>query len=295
MRGRAAGGAGGASAEGEDGGTGYSRAVRRIEQEEFARGHVGPADPPVEPRPAATVVLARPSAGSAAHGLEVLLLRRPVEARFAAGAYVFPGGVIDPADRDPGLADLFGAPRREGAEETAALAAGVRELFEETGILPADRRPPEPATRRAREELLADRTTLRRIAAELDVSFRALEAVYFARWITPELLARRYDTRFFLAVPGGGAWPEPRLTAEHTTWLWIGPREAVERFHAGGLPMLFPTWKTLEQLGRFESLEEALEALRSRPVEPVRPRLVLEEGGRVRPVMPGDPGYERGR
>lgn len=264
-------------------------AAERIEQQEFARGHIAAGEEPVEPRPAATVVPARPAAGPP---FEVLLLRRPESSRFAAGAYVFPGGVIDPGDRDPVLRAALG--RSDAApEETAALAAGIRELFEETGILPADR-PPGPERRaRAREALLADRTTLAEAVEGLGLTFHDLRAVYFARWITPERLSRRYDARFFLVAPGPGGWPEPELGREHTGYLWAGPAEAVEQFHRGELPMLFPTWKSLERLARFRGLEEALAELGTREVETVRPRLVVEEG-RVRPVMPGDPGYERG-
>lgn len=52
------------------------------------------------PRPAATVLLLRDAstAGGAATGIEVLMTRRSATASFAPGAYVFPGGGIDPAD-----------------------------------------------------------------------------------------------------------------------------------------------------------------------------------------------------
>ncbi|MFO7588738.1 MAG: hypothetical protein R6X22_11825, partial [Gemmatimonadota bacterium] len=62
--------------------------TERIEREELARGQVAPGDEPAVPRPAATIVLAR-DRGAAPY--DVLLLRRPSAARFAAGAYVFPG------------------------------------------------------------------------------------------------------------------------------------------------------------------------------------------------------------
>lgn len=59
-------------------------------------------------------------------GLETLLLERPHFSRAFAGAWVFPGGKVDPADRTAadgtGLDDL-----------AAAQRAGLRELFEETG------------------------------------------------------------------------------------------------------------------------------------------------------------------
>src|SRR6185312_14526475 len=92
---------------------------------------------PVRPHPAATVVLLRPGAD----GLEVLLTRRPSTMAFAAGMMVFPGGRVDAADSDPGLAArsaLTPAAAAErlggGAEPELAAAlhvAAIRELFEE--------------------------------------------------------------------------------------------------------------------------------------------------------------------
>lgn len=258
--------------------------LERIEREELARGRRAADEPPAEPRPAATVVPARPGG----KGFEVLLLRRPETSRFAAGAYVFPGGTLDPGDGAPELTDRL-PPVAPGEE--AALAAALRELFEETGILPAI--PPTDASRaveEARRGLLEGRRSLAEVARELDLRFGELEVVYFARWITPEKLRRRYDTRFFLAALPEPV-PEPRLTAEHTAHAWVTPSEARRRFLAGELPMLFPTWKTVERLARFGSLEDALGRLGAEEVETLRPRLLTREG-RVRPVLPGDPGWE---
>ena len=77
--------------------------------------------PPVEPRQAATVIVLR---GGGA-GLEVLLLRRNPEARFMGGAWVFPGGAVDPAD---------GAAAAGTGADGAHRAAAVREVAEEAGL-----------------------------------------------------------------------------------------------------------------------------------------------------------------
>ena len=77
--------------------------------------------PPVEPRQAATVIVLR---GGGA-GLEVLLLRRTPEARFMGGAWVFPGGAVDPAD---------GAAAAGTGADGAHRAAAVREVAEEAGL-----------------------------------------------------------------------------------------------------------------------------------------------------------------
>ncbi len=70
---------------------------------------------PTTPRPAATVILLRGSGDP----LEVLLVQRNPEARFMGGAWVFPGGSVDP---------------REGEGDRAVRAAAIREVAEEAGI-----------------------------------------------------------------------------------------------------------------------------------------------------------------
>lgn len=252
------------------------RIQRVIEEEEFARGHVEPGSLPVEPRPAATICLAR----AAASGFDVLLLRRPLASRFAAGAHVFPGGTIDPEDRSPAALE-----RLVGGEisEPEALFAALREAFEETGLLlAAAGQDPEAAAKvlAGRDRLLAGETTFPELLAESDVELDASSAVYFTRWITPVQLDRRYDTRFFLARHPGG---EPRLTREHTDFRWLEPSVALELFGAGRLPMLFPTRKTLELLGRFDRLEDVFTSFRKREVKPILARIIVEDG-RVVPV-----------
>lgn len=267
----------------EEAGDGLSES-ERIEREEFARGHIGPGEEPVEPRPAATMVLARPGGDG---GIELLFLRRPDSSRFAAGAYVFPGGVIDPEDGEAGIGGRLG-PGAPDAERPALVAA-LREGFEETGILPADGDPPRPALRRARDRLLGGATDFGTIVRELDARFTGLEAAYFARWVTPARLSRRYDARFFLVRHRGGE-PEPR-PEEHTGATWLPPSEALRRFDAGGFPLLYPTRRTVAALDDFRTLSEAMDAFRRRRVEPVRPRLRVE-GESVTPVLPGEAGYE---
>jgi 8-oxo-dGTP pyrophosphatase MutT (NUDIX family) len=70
---------------------------------------------PVVPCQAATVIVLR----GGDETLEVLLVRRTLNARFMAGAWVFPGGAVDPGD---------------GTTDRAHRLAAVRELDEEAGI-----------------------------------------------------------------------------------------------------------------------------------------------------------------
>lgn len=78
--------------------------------------------------PAATVVLGRDTGD----GLEVLMLRRTRDASFAAGAWVFPGGRVDPEDAVGHPADSLEAARRAAVRETAEEAGidlGATELY----------------------------------------------------------------------------------------------------------------------------------------------------------------------
>jgi len=63
--------------------------------------------------PAATVVLVR----DGPRGLEVLLARRSSKLAFHGGAWVFPGGRIDPDDYGDAPDDVFGAAQRAAARE----------------------------------------------------------------------------------------------------------------------------------------------------------------------------------
>jgi 8-oxo-dGTP pyrophosphatase MutT (NUDIX family) len=203
-----------------------------------------------------------------------------VSSRFAAGAHVFPGGTVDADDEAPETVALL---KGDPVDEPHALIAALREAFEETGLLPAA----GSLDAELRGRLLEDRqgllkgeisfgSLLRRYGIGLD----GTGSEYFARWITPVELSRRYDTRFFLAEHPGG---EPVLTREHTAFAWLTPAEALERFSAGRLPMLFPTRKTLELLSRFHRLDDAMASFREREVRPILAELVVVDG-QIRPA-----------
>ncbi len=266
------------------------RAVtEQIERDEFARGRVSPDEPPVEPRDASTIVLAR-EASDADAAFDVLLLKRPSSSRFAAGAYVFPGGTIDPGDAEPVLRSRL--PNISPAAEPAAVFAALRELFEETGLLLSDERPDADEVTRVRRELLENRLSFGMMLEDHNLSFTSLDVCYFARWVTPIQFSRRYDTRFFVtALPADRFDFEPDLTDEIDDFVWLAPARAVELFRGGRLPMLFPTRVTLQGLVDFGSVEEMVTVFHARLIEPLTPRLLIRDNS-IRPVLPGDPEYD---
>ena len=246
---------------------------------------------PAPPRPSATVALLRD--GDA--GPQVLLLRRHGKSGFAADAWVFPGGVVDKADREPALAEHLDGPSpdewaaRLGTDAPDAalgfVAAAIREAFEETGILLAR---PDPASASriddeqslsvARRALLDGVVTLRQMAVGNGVRLAGDSLAYLAHWVTPEPEPRRYDTRFFLALAPEGAECEAH-GAEMTDALWCSPAEVVERFERGEMKMLPPTVHTLRRLAGFSRVAEAMAAFRDAPVPCITPRMTRRPDG----------------
>jgi 8-oxo-dGTP pyrophosphatase MutT (NUDIX family) len=254
---------------------------------------------PAATRPAATVLLVR----DAADGPEMLLLRRHGRSGFAAGAWVFPGGVVDAADRDAGLADRMDGPTpmqwaerlgvSDPAEAMGFVVAAVREAFEETGILLA--RVADDATNPggaregldiARRALLADVVDLRQVLATRNLRMGADRLLYLAHWITPEPEPRRYDTRFFLARVDADAVCTPH-EAEMTESVWLTARGAVHFFESGSLKMLPPTVHTLRRLAGFGSVDEIFAALADAPVPAILPVMRVRDDG-VAIVLPDE-------
>ena len=140
-------------------------------------------------------------------------------------------------------------------EEGAYRACAIRELAEEAGI-----------------ELAAD-----------------AELIPYSRWITPEPVPVRFDTRFYLAL--APAHSPPRPDGEETVDAgWFEPARALELSRAGEMELVFPTIKHLESLSVHPTADDALAAIRGATVEPVLPR-IIGEGDERRVVLPGDPGF----
>ena len=215
---------------------------------------------PVEPRPSATVLLIRGS-----RPFELLLVRRPGGADFAPGAYVFPGGTVHAGDR--------------GASDEIKAAA-IRELFEEAGILLARRgrslaRASDCDALRARLE--GDATFATALAGcGLEPAFDRL--VLMARWVTPALLSRRYDARFYLARLPAGQKVVPQ-EGEVTGWLWTTPERALRD---PDITLVYATRSVLETVATGESAAELFARARGqREVPVVEPRMIETESGWV--------------
>ncbi|MFM7068530.1 MAG: NUDIX hydrolase [Actinomycetes bacterium] len=268
-------------------------------------GHADPESVPV--RDAATVMLLR----DGAEGVEVCMLLRNLQSDFVGGAFVFPGGGVDPSDGVPEVeafcADLTDAEasRHLGIDHggLAYWVAAVRESFEEAGVLLAVDRAdalvsfadPAVAERFARHRSAVDAGTRRLldVCREEDLRIATSGIHYFSRWVTPLGAPRRYDTRFFVAAAPANQEPL-HDDREVVASRWFTPAEALRRHDAGEITMIFPTVRTLVALRRFERSDDVLSyAARLPSVEPVLP-LMRESPDGVRIVLPGDPEHNGG-
>jgi 8-oxo-dGTP pyrophosphatase MutT (NUDIX family) len=204
---------------------------------------------PATARPAATVILMRRSGRHRERGLELLMLRRGERARFMPGVWVFAGGVVDLSDRE-----AAGAPAGVDADEWAHRVCGARELGEE---------------------------------ASVEIGPEAL--LPWSRWVTPEVVPSRFDTRFYVALAPPHCKPEPD-GHEMDEVRWVSPRAALDADEADEMEISFPTVRHLEELLALADADAVLAAAAERRVEPILPKVIgTEESFEV--VLPGEPGY----
>jgi 8-oxo-dGTP pyrophosphatase MutT (NUDIX family) len=233
------------------------------------------AAPPVDPKPAASVMIVRDASPGAPEPIEVYMIRRKKAMKFLGGFYAFPGGKVDPADAS---ADALGLCHGLAADEAARCfpghatpaplafwVAAVRELLEESGVLlacDAGGRAIDPGASQLSERLDAARRAL--VAGEeafpailtreaWHCDLRPLR--YVSYFVTPQSSPIRFAARFFLCrLPGG---QEPRLFTEETSeGFWIHPGAGYRRFLAGEMAMAEPAEFGLAFIAQFRSVAE---------------------------------------
>lgn len=225
----------------------------------------------VIPRSAATVMLIddRPE-------LQVYMMKRSSRTVFG-GMWVFPGGTVDPDD-SLGIyeahcrkSDLDASKRLEvDSGGLAYYVAAIREAFEEAGILLA-------LTGASDESLsmsaLADKTRyhdyrglvhrgelpLSQIIETEDLTLDTAVIHYVARWITPPVVPKRFDTRFFLTRMPQNQHPI-HDDKELVNSGWFEPADLIKRAATGEIAVMEPTLRMLESLVPFDRVDDAMQA-----------------------------------
>ena len=263
---------------------------------------------PVIPKNAATVILLRDQEPD---GFEAFLLRRHEKSSFMGGNYVYPGGRVDRNDGSEETRSLSkGITFEEAAKILGGMAspeesfahwiAAIRELFEEAGVLLAyDRKGNliQLRNREERERFLSYRKLLQEgkisfseTVRKENLSFAPDQLHYYAHWITPEAQPQRFDTRFFLTRCPSGQEASPDQK-ETTAGIWITPRRALEENLKRNVILSPPTLKTLEDLSRFETIEEILQSLKRKNIQPILPILTrISDTPLI--IFPWDPEYD---
>lgn len=237
--------------------------------------------------------------------LHVFMLRRNPRSVFGPGAFVFPGGAIDPADSDDSITKrVIGLDDRRASALLDLPSGGLRvwigalrEAFEEAGILLAA---PEPGSHADAEpshdtdsladdrvRLNAGEVVLGGVLAEHGLVLDTTEVFLFSHWLTPEGAPRRYDTWFLLApAPQGQEGSHDDAELVHSEW--VRPRDALARYAAGDLDLIFPTLRTLRELESFESATALLDVVRDANHAAQGPPLVVPDASGQRIALTVD-------
>ena len=248
------------------------------------------APPAAEIKPAATILLLRDDPV-----FEVLMVKRHHQIDFASGALVFPGGKSHAGDHDAGWADYVLGWEDYDADQRGLRIAAIREVFEEAGILLAKRRDGAP---------MSGEACPMDVRAAVDAGARPPSSTWcatwrrgstwtaltvFARWITPSMMPKRFDTWFY-AVNA----PAEQVAAcdghETVDAEWIAPSEVLRLAEAGERKVIFPTRMNVQLLAEANSAGDAVARAAARTLVTVEPQVEKRDSGRVL-VLPPDAGY----
>ncbi|MEL6183837.1 MAG: MBL fold metallo-hydrolase [Myxococcota bacterium] len=215
------------------------------------------------PRRAAALLLRDPDG-------RILLSKRNREARFLGGFVAFVGGGVDEGDAALAV-ELF------GPSASAEMATVVRELHEETALLLTDKG--------AVEDSSSSGNLLESYAETGHRPPPASALAEAGRWITPDYLPIRFDTRFYLVDVETADAPRPDPRELEAAWFEL-PGDLLRRHRGLEVMLSRPTLDQLEGLASGRNSAAALAALpgavqyegdpsEARPFEPVRGIWVL--------------------
>ena len=242
---------------------------------------------PAEPKLSATILLLRDDP------FDVLMVKRHQQIDFASGALVFPGGKTHAGDEDPAWAEHAIGWETFDAEQRALRIGAIREAFEEAGILLCERHDGAPFTEACdpavREAVDRGHMPFLDVVRDLGVRLSLDRLTVFARWITPVMMPKRFDTWFYVVRA-----PADQVAAcdgrETVDAEWIAPSEALRLAATGERTVIFPTRMNLKLLDEASSAADAVARADARTLVTVLPEVKAGPEGRML-VLPPDAGY----
>ncbi len=213
------------------------------------------------------------------------MLRRTASAKFAAGAYVFPGGVVEESDAQLDTVHFTDAVNEQESTQHKTLrqfkTAAVRETLEESGILVSTNMVGKNLGAKQREDFQNGVTPLDVLLKELGVKIDLTGLVFYDHWITPEGVPIRFDTRFFLARHSDHQ-ELIHNEQEMNSSCWASSQEIIDLYEKKQIKLMPVTHVQLKRLSEFSTIEALFEAA-NQPVniEPVLPVLNYSDSGEV--------------
>jgi 8-oxo-dGTP pyrophosphatase MutT (NUDIX family) len=249
---------------------------------------------PVTPIPAATVISLRDTPT----GMEVLMVQRTKKADFAGGALLFPGGKVDNSDYEVLKLDRCSLPNNVSDNQKALRVAGVREMFEEAGLLfvrgsgdthVISKERAEVLKNIYRQDLLSQKITFHEIVEAEDLVVASDLLIPFAHWITPITGRKRFDTHFLVAQSPDGHIAS-HDGSETLDTVWIDPLTAITEAEEGKRRVVFPTRMNLKKVSESTTVASAIKLAKITPVVTVLPEVHDVDGGRHLKI-PIEAGY----
>jgi nucleoside diphosphate-linked moiety X motif protein 19 len=232
-----------------------------------------------QPRRSSSIVLLRKGRGK---DFEVLFAQRGKQLKSFAGAYVFPGGVTEACDGP------------DGSQEQAKRC-GLRELFEEAGVLLATSNKGRTRARQVKFDSVVERRQwqkrvhddpmeFERLLKEKQVKLATNALFHWCTFITPIMEPRRFYTDFFIV---DSHYDEEGIEidgGETVSFKWISPAAALELNAKGEMPFLPPQYFVLNSMMKTGTL----------PSQVVEAVLGRKPGNEPLPILPHPIGLENG-
>lgn len=227
-------------------------------------------------REAAAMVIARDTN----NGVEVCMLRRVERSRFAAGAYVFPGGAVDQQDSQVNPSYLCSTGSADQPSLMPYKIAALRETFEEAGLLAATVRSDTMSNGALREKLQQNSVSFEQVLQQLNITIKLDEIVFYDHWVTPEGAPIRFDTRFFLSTVDN----QQELlhdNKETDQSCWIKAEEVLALYDQGEVKLMPVTHVQLKRLSNFKSVSQLIDyAKKEINIKPTLPVLNYDDSGK---------------
>ena len=242
--------------------------------------------------PASTVLIIR----NCSSGIEVFMVVRHHQIDFASGALVFPGGKVDKDDYDENLVNYI-SKTDDNKKILPFKIAAIRESFEEANVLFANEKDKKENINSKRllefnnwrEKFNNKSGSMYEFAKDKNIAFSTENLIPFAHWVTPEMMPKRFDTRFYIAKAPEGHEGAHDGT-ESVDSVWINPKDALDDCYERKRNIIFPTRLNLEKLCRSKTVDEAITNAKRDAIFTVTP-VIKKDKNVTFLTIPKDAGY----